>query len=48
MSFGNCETSVVELKIALFKSLYTWIAAYNSPCFSSFLEFLGFCSSFSP
>jgi hypothetical protein len=42
--FEDYETLVVELKTALFKSLYAWIAAYNSPYFSSFYEFLDFCS----
>jgi len=32
----------------MFKSLYTWMAAYKSFHFSSFTEFLDFCSSFSP
>jgi hypothetical protein len=47
-SFEDCKISVVELKNVMFKSLYTWIAAYNSLLFSSFSNFLDFCSSFSP
>jgi hypothetical protein len=34
--FEDREISVVELKNIIFKSLYTWIAAYNSLHFSSF------------
>jgi hypothetical protein len=41
-SFEDRETSVVELKNIMFKSLYTWIAAYNSLPFSSFSDFLIF------
>jgi hypothetical protein len=43
----NRDTSVEELKNVMFKSLYLWIATYNSPHFSSFSGFLGFCY-FSP
>jgi len=42
------EISMVKLKNVTFKSLYTWIAAYNSPHFSNFSYFWDFCSSFSP
>jgi hypothetical protein len=45
--FEDRETSVVELKNIMFKSFYTWIVAHNSLHFSSFSEFLDFCSSFS-
>jgi hypothetical protein len=34
-SFKDCESSVLELKVVMFKSLYAWIVAYNSPRFSS-------------
>jgi hypothetical protein len=41
-SFEDREASVEELKNVIFKSLYLLIAAYNSPYFSSFPEFLVF------
>jgi hypothetical protein len=44
--FEDREISMEELNNVMFKSLYTWIAAYNSPHFSSFSEFLDFCSFF--
>jgi hypothetical protein len=40
-SFKDCESSVLELKVVMFKSLYVWMAMYNSPHFSSFTEFSG-------
>jgi hypothetical protein len=47
-SFEDRETLVVELKKIMFNSLFTWIVAHNSLfVFSSFLAFLGVCSSFS-
>jgi hypothetical protein len=45
-SFKDCESSVLELKVVMFKFLYTWTVAYNSTHFSSFTEFIDLCSSF--
>jgi hypothetical protein len=45
-SFEDCEISVVELKIVMFKSLYAWIVVYNSPRFSRFQNFLIYVPSF--
>jgi hypothetical protein len=47
-SFKDCESLVLRVKAVTFKSLYAWIAAYNSLCFSSFTKFLDLCSSFVP
>jgi hypothetical protein len=47
-SFGDYKISVAKLSSGVFKSLYAWMTVYNSPHFSSFTEFLDFCSSFSP
>jgi hypothetical protein len=41
-NFEDCERTVIELKAVMFKSLYYWMAAYNSH-FSIFLEFLNLC-----
>jgi hypothetical protein len=38
-SFGDQEILVVELKYVMFKSLHTWIVAYNTLQFSSFCYF---------
>jgi hypothetical protein len=40
MSFEDCERPVLEIKVDMFKSLYTWMKTYNSPRFSSFTKFL--------
>ena len=40
MSFEDYERSVIDLKVLLFKSLYAWLAVYNSHHFSWFFEFL--------
>jgi hypothetical protein len=39
MSFEDREALVLELKNILFKSLYTWIATFNSLSFSNFTGF---------
>jgi hypothetical protein len=45
--FEDRETLVEELKNIMFKSLYTWIGAYNnSSHFSNFSDFVVFCSFF--
>lgn len=31
MNFKDCEILTIELKTVMFKSLYAWMAAYNSP-----------------
>jgi hypothetical protein len=36
---------VIEFKVIMFKFLHVWITAYDSSCFSSFLEFMDFCFS---
>jgi hypothetical protein len=36
----NCERMVIKLKAIMSKPPYVWIAAYNSSCFSNFLEFM--------
>jgi hypothetical protein len=46
ISFKDCKISAAELKIIMFKSLYAWMKAYNSPYFSSFTEILDLCSFF--
>lgn len=44
----SCERTVLELKAMMSKSLYVWMAAYNSLRFSNFSKFLDLCSSYSP
>jgi hypothetical protein len=39
-NFEDIETSVVELKMIMFRALYTWIAPHHSLLFSSFSDFL--------
>jgi hypothetical protein len=31
MNFKDCEISTIELKTVMFRSLYAWMVAYNSP-----------------
>jgi hypothetical protein len=38
--FEDSEISIVELKSVMFKSLYAWMTAYNSPHFPSFTKIL--------
>jgi hypothetical protein len=45
----DCEILLVELQTVMFKSMYAWIAAYNTPThFSSFSGIFVLCSFFLP
>jgi hypothetical protein len=48
MSFEDRETSLVELKKIMFKSLYTWIAAHKNFPFLVFMIFWTFVFLFLP
>jgi hypothetical protein len=47
-NFEDVETSVIELRRIMFNTLYTWLLAHHSLLFSSFADFLNFCSYFFP
>jgi hypothetical protein len=47
-SSKDYERSVLVSTTVMFKSLHGWMTVSNSPCFSSFMEFLDLYSSFSP
>ena len=47
-SFEDYEKTVPELKAYVLKSLYFWMVAFNSSCFSNFQELMKVCSSSPP
>ena len=42
--FQDCEQTVLDLKLKFFQTIFDWMLATGLFSFSSFLEFIDFCS----